>query len=78
MRYMIQPEPDKLPNWRVPRLHEGLAPEASDLGEILEWCEENCCAPFYTYPEWTGRKGAQFEDDEDANSFLVWSRLRWG
>lgn len=78
MRTMFQPNPEKLPNWWVPKLYEGMAPPSSDDSEIRQWCEENCREPYYTYPSWTEKRGAQFEDDEDARSFICWSRLRWG
>ena len=77
MKTMIQPNPDKLPNWWVPKLYEGLAPPASNYDEIMEWCRENCREPFYTYPSWIKKKGAQFEDDEEARSFSTWARLRY-
>lgn len=78
MRTMIQVHKDKFPEFWVPKLHEGLAPTSATEEEIREWCEENCRELFYTYPSWTKKKGAQFEDDEDARDFIVWSRLRWG
>jgi len=78
MKEMICPYPDKLPDWWIPKLHEGLAPVSADEREILEWCEANCCEPFYTYPSWTRKKGAQFESKQDAMNFRIWSALVWG
>lgn len=77
MRTLIRPYPEKLPDWWVPKLHPGLAPSSADEREIREWCEANCREPFYTYPSWTRKKGAEFEDDWDAESFAVWAALRW-
>lgn len=78
MKIMIQPDPKKLPNWWVPKLHEGLAPRSANYEEMRQWCEENCTEPFYMYPSWMrNMKGAQFEDNEDARNFNVWAMLRW-
>lgn len=74
---MIQPSPEKLPNWWVTKLYEGVAPSTANINEIREWCRENCSGPYYTYPSWTEKKGVQFENYEDSQSFIVWSRLRW-
>lgn len=77
MKEMIQPYPEKLPDWWVPKLHEGMAPPNADNNEIREWLEAHCREPFYTYPSWTGKKGAQFEEEWEAKSFMVWAALRW-
>ena len=78
MRTMIRLHPEKFPDIWVPKLHEGLAPTSAEYMEIMEWCEENCREAYHLYPAWTKKRGAQFEDDEDARSFICWSRLRWG
>ena len=78
MRVMYKPQPDRFPDWVIPKLHPGIAPAAADYDEIRVWCDENCREAYYTYPSWTNKKGAEFEDDEDAREFVVWSSLRWG
>ena len=77
MMTMVQPYPEKLPNWWVPKLHHGYAPAAADYDEIQAWLRDNCTEPFYIYPGWTNKKGAEFEDDDEARSFSTWAKLRW-
>lgn len=77
MKEYIRPLPDKMPDWCVPRLYEGRAPEDADFDEIRNWCLENCQSNCYFYPAWSGM-GAQFEDSDEAERFMVWARLRWG
>ena len=76
----IEPDPIRLPGWRVPKLHGGVITksvvEQSAEIEISAWCEENCTAKFYLSPPWMG-VGAQFEEEDDWISFSMWARLRW-
>jgi len=70
---------------RIPVLHDvvlRIEPSFSldRMSQLLEdytvmhkWCEQNCESNFYFYPSWTGKLGAQFENDEDAVMFA----LRW-
>lgn len=74
---MIQPCPDRLPGWYVPKLHQVIAPVSANKEEIRQWCKQNCRSEFYTLPSWTSKNGVQFVDDQDANEFKVWSMLRW-
>jgi hypothetical protein len=76
----IEPDPIRLPGWRVPKLHGGKIsksqPTQADDLEILTWCTENCAGKFYSLPSWSGI-GAQFEEEDDWISFSMWARLRW-
>lgn len=73
MRHMIESYHGLL----VPKLHLAASPAAADFNEIREWCDQHCRERYYMLPPWKDVKGAEFEDDEDAESFRVWAALRW-
>ena len=60
-----------LPQVQVPKLHR-VTFSKYRFGEMREWLEANCRAPFYVSPGWTGNF-VEFEDDQDATAFA----LRW-
>jgi hypothetical protein len=82
----IEPDPIRLPGWRVPKLHGGkikkmtadtpMAEMNLAFREVQSWCTENCTGKFYSLPSWSGI-GAQFEEEDDWISFSMWARLRW-
>ena len=66
------------PSILIPVLHDVIVREGEifsrkEYEEIYKWCRDNCKEPFYIFPSWTLKIGAQFEDDEDATMFA----LRW-
>ena len=64
------PLPKEHPTFRVPKLHKVNYSPKYNWGEAHRWCQENCRAPFYLGPSWSGHF-IEFEDDEDAVMFAL-------
>lgn len=71
MKTYVTPWPELAPNLQVPLLHRVYFTKYR-FGEMREWLNANCRAPYYTAPGWTG-DFVEFEDDADATAFA----LRW-
>lgn len=60
----------ELPTVKVPTLHRVNYNPKYNWGEVHYWCKENCRAPAYVGPGWSGTF-VEFEDDEDAVVFSL-------
>lgn len=58
------------PTFKVPKLHRVNYNPKYNWGETHRWCRDNCRAPFYSGPSWSGHF-MEFEDDEDATVFAL-------